>query len=250
MIWHIRLIRGMRFPSTSMFQSQTQNLLRSMRGYQKNGLQHFPKRGPMSWLHGYGLMYGGGALAVFISYYMSCLETVPYTNRRHSIMFVSRSQELALGRAIFEQTKSQARLQGNLLPDNHPTVQLVKRVGSRVAIVASSPAHSMTVKQGWLSEDAVMRDQGYGDQEHMKDIGWEFAVIRSPVPNAFVVPGILRVRSTLSRPLTRAIALSPSQEARWLSSLGLWISSQTRTSSRPFCLTNQHMSLPGIMQRG
>jgi predicted Zn-dependent protease len=165
------------------------NLLRSLYGKSKyrEELQHFPQRGPMGWLHGYGGLLAGGALASFAGYYFYSLETVPYTNRRHAIMFVSRSQELAMGRTIFEQTKQQARLSGNLLPDNHPMAQLVKRVGTRVAQVASSPVQSMT--RNWGSEASVLKDEGFGDQNHMKEIGWEFAVIRSPVPNAFVVPG-------------------------------------------------------------
>ena len=38
-------------------------------------------------------------------YYWSSLETVPYTGRRHSIMFVSRTQEMALGRTVFEMVR-------------------------------------------------------------------------------------------------------------------------------------------------
>lgn len=48
-----------------------------------------------------GWVVGGSAVA-FGAYYVSCIETVPYTGRRHSIMFVSRRQEQALGRMVFD----------------------------------------------------------------------------------------------------------------------------------------------------
>jgi len=135
------------------------------------GYQHFENRGRGSFFTGRRPWYIlGGAGLTFSVYYYSCLERVPYTGRSHSIMFVSRQQEKSLGKIIFEMQRQEAAMQRALLPDNHPMVQLVKKIGARVAAVASDGG-------------------GGGNSEHMKDLQWEYAIIASPIPNAFVVPG-------------------------------------------------------------
>ena len=69
-------------------------------------LQHFENRaGRTSWLSGRWPWVLGAATLSSGAYYWSCMETVPYTGRRHSIMFVSRTQELALGRTVFEMVR-------------------------------------------------------------------------------------------------------------------------------------------------
>jgi predicted Zn-dependent protease len=103
---------------------------------------------------------------------MACLETIPYTGRRHSIMFVSRQQEQALGKIVFDMQREEARQNQTLLPDYHRYSKLVRAVGMRVAQVASSEDFGTVV-----------------NLQHMKGLQWDFAVIQSPVPNAFVVPG-------------------------------------------------------------
>ena len=50
-------------------------------------------------------LLGGGA-AVTGMYYLNCLETIPYTGRRHSLMLVSRQQEQAIGKFVFETVRS------------------------------------------------------------------------------------------------------------------------------------------------
>ncbi|GAX84856.1 hypothetical protein CEUSTIGMA_g12277.t1 [Chlamydomonas eustigma] len=134
--------------------------------------QHFKNRGAGGWLNGRMPWILGGSVAVFGGYYIACLETIPYTGRRHSIMFVSRQQEQAMGKVVFEMQREEARQNHTLLPENHHYCKLVKSVGMRVAQVASS------------------EDPGFAaNLQHMKGLHWDFAVIQSPVPNAFVVPG-------------------------------------------------------------
>uniref|UniRef100_A0A7S3VQ66 Peptidase M48 domain-containing protein n=1 Tax=Dunaliella tertiolecta TaxID=3047 RepID=A0A7S3VQ66_DUNTE len=89
---------------------------------------------------------------------------------RHSMMFVSKQREKELGTAMFDMQRREAAMKNTLLPSHHPYVAAVKRAGMRVAEVAADGS-------------------GGGVFEHMKDVQWEFAVISSPVPNAFVVPG-------------------------------------------------------------
>ena len=64
----------------------------------------------------------------------------------------------------------QAKRSGTLLPPNHPGSLAVRRVGSRIAAIASDGA-------------------GGGYHAHMQGLKWEFSVINSPEVNAFVVPG-------------------------------------------------------------
>ena len=53
-------------------------------------------------------LLGGGAVAAG-TYYLYCLETIPYTGRRHSLMFVSRRQEQAMGKLVFEMVRTGRR---------------------------------------------------------------------------------------------------------------------------------------------
>jgi predicted Zn-dependent protease len=71
------------------------------------------------------------------------------------------------------QAKEEARAEGRLLPDAHPAARLVRRVGGRIAAVAARPE----------------TPNGRGAYGHMAGLQWEYAVIQSAVPNAFVVPG-------------------------------------------------------------
>eukprot|EP00201_Polytomella_parva_P002705 CAMPEP_0175078900 /NCGR_PEP_ID=MMETSP0052_2-20121109/24462_1 /TAXON_ID=51329 ORGANISM="Polytomella parva, Strain SAG 63-3" /NCGR_SAMPLE_ID=MMETSP0052_2 /ASSEMBLY_ACC=CAM_ASM_000194 /LENGTH=259 /DNA_ID=CAMNT_0016349047 /DNA_START=437 /DNA_END=1216 /DNA_ORIENTATION=+ len=85
-------------------------------------------------------------------------------------MFVSKSQERSLGDLIFKEQLQLARSEHALYPYNHTYTQRVRHIGEKIAKVASD---------GF----------GGGNWSHMKDMQWEFAVIRNGAPNAFVVPG-------------------------------------------------------------
>lgn len=108
---------------------------------------------------------GAGGAVVWVS----SRQEVPYTGRWHSIL-VDKNTEMQLGEQAFKQVLAEAAAAGKLLPPNHPASLAVRRVGSRIAAVAG---------------DGV----GGGYQDQMKGLKWEFAVIRSPEVNAFVVPG-------------------------------------------------------------
>ncbi|KXZ54546.1 hypothetical protein GPECTOR_4g611 [Gonium pectorale] len=138
------------------------------------GYTHFRGRGS-GWSLSEGgsrraLYVTGGLAAGFASYYVYCLEEVPYTGRRHSIMLVSRSGEQIMGKQLFEEVKAAAAAEGRLLPPSHPDVRRVERIGLAIAAVAGDGG-------------------GGGYVEHMKGLLWEFAVIDKNEPNAFVVPG-------------------------------------------------------------
>eukprot|EP00887_Chlorella_sp_A99_P005887 scaffold1.g5887.t1 len=77
-----------------------------------------------------------------------------------------------MGRDAFAQIVTEARMNGTLLPPNHPASMAVRRVGQRLAATAAKGA-------------------GGGFHQHLQQKGWswEFAVIRSKQVNAFVVPG-------------------------------------------------------------
>ncbi|KAL6747229.1 peptidase family M48-domain-containing protein, partial [Haematococcus lacustris] len=186
------------------------------------GVTHFRQPG---WAGG-GLGQGGQLLLVLAAlgaagYYWSCLETIPYTGRRHAIMLVSRSSERAMGRAVYDQQCQEAAAQHALLPAHHPYSQAVTLAplthpltpaypvppqwtqgtadpGLWGGRAAEQPADQgggrgsagKVVRRVGLQVARVAADgAGGGANAHMKDMDWEFAVIRNPTPNAFVVPG-------------------------------------------------------------
>ncbi|KAA6419203.1 hypothetical protein WJX79_002881 [Trebouxia sp. C0005] len=108
----------------------------------------------------------GGCFVVWVTN----REEIPYTGRMHCIL-VPTTVEQSIGQNTFVQIRSEAKSQGTLLPDHHPYVKLIKRIGLKIAQKASD-------------------DSGVsGHMEHMKGLKWEFAVIDSDQVNAFVVPG-------------------------------------------------------------
>jgi metalloendopeptidase OMA1, mitochondrial len=101
--------------------------------------------------------------------YISSRQEIPYTGRMHAIL-VDPETELELGAQTYAQVLTQAKMAGRLLPPNHSATQAVRRVGTRIAAIASDGA-------------------GGGYHAHMQNLKWEFSVINSPEVNAFVVPG-------------------------------------------------------------
>jgi hypothetical protein len=144
--------------------------MRRHMGSGRDGYTHFEHRGRRYYrLSGrtgtlLGLIATGGMVV-----WVRSREEVPYTHRRHSIL-VSPIQEHALGTATYAEVLAKARADGTLLPRTHPAVRAVEHVGTRIAKKA---------------EDGF----GGGFNGHMKGLQWDFAVINSPEPNAFVVPG-------------------------------------------------------------
>ncbi|GLC33438.1 hypothetical protein PLESTB_000075700 [Pleodorina starrii] len=146
--------------------SAVRSVWRDSRGY-----EHFQGRGHTWSPNNPRLLYGTAALAVSaLAYYLYSLETVPYTGRRHAIMLVSPYREQWMGKMGFEQFKALARADHQLLPDSHPDVQRVARLGRAIAAVAADGG-------------------GGGDFEHMRGLQWEFAVINDGMVNAAVLPG-------------------------------------------------------------
>ena len=101
--------------------------------------------------------------------YISSRQEIPYTHRYHSVLVDVETEKL-LGEQTFKQILMEAKMSGKLLSPGHPASRMVQRVGKRIAAVASD-------------------NYGGGFNEQMKGMNWEFAVIRSPEVNAFVVPG-------------------------------------------------------------
>jgi len=104
------------------------------------------------------------------SAYVTHLETVPYTNRKHLVL-ISPKQERALGSRMYDDLKRQTRMAGKLLPAEHRLTRLVSKIGGKIAREAENLA-----------------DWG-GQTGHMKKLKWEFVVVDSPEVNAFVLPG-------------------------------------------------------------
>lgn len=108
---------------------------------------------------------GVGGFAIWVS----SRQQIPYTGRYHSIL-VDTETERILGEQTFNQILMDAKASKKLISPTHPSSRMVRKVGERIAAVATD-------------------GYGGGFQDQMKGIKWEFAVIRSPEVNAFVVPG-------------------------------------------------------------
>ena len=99
-----------------------------------------------------GFVRAAGASVVGIG--LCGCHATPVTNRRR-VMLVPEGQEIALGAQAFEET-----LSSEPLSDNSHLIQIVNRVGQRIAQVS-----------------------GRSDYE------WDFRLIASPTQNAFCLPG-------------------------------------------------------------
>eukprot|EP00249_Psilotum_nudum_P002337 c15327_g1_i1 orf=445-1509(+) len=103
----------------------------------RNGPQRFPMGGPRSWLEGPGghdtrrrmliLVMTACGLCVWV--YVSHLEDVSYTYRRHFVL-VSPRLERTLGEENFKMLKQQ--LKGQILPPTHPLAIRVRKIAKDI----------------------------------------------------------------------------------------------------------------------
>ncbi|GMH35098.1 hypothetical protein BSKO_02966 [Bryopsis sp. KO-2023] len=135
-----------------------------------SGYEHFERSRRVLWDPKVNMYVFGAVGCCGLGLYISGLETVPYTHRRHSLM-ISAKKERQMGLETFQQVKASAAQDGTLLPNSHPIVKRIRQIGLRIAAVVDD-------------------GNGGGNTAHMKNLDWEFAVVddRSNV-NAFVVPG-------------------------------------------------------------
>ncbi|KAF9927098.1 hypothetical protein FBU30_003486 [Linnemannia zychae] len=102
-------------------------------------------------------MAAGAVVTVVGGYYVMHLERVPMTERIR-FMDVSVKQEEKMAKEAYSVVMRQFHNQ--ILPPNHPYTQYVKRVATRIIRAAG-----------------------------MENLEWEFYVVNSKEPNAFVLPG-------------------------------------------------------------
>jgi predicted Zn-dependent protease len=105
-------------------------------------------------LHRHLLLMGVLGLLIIIAAIDLGCQTTPLT-QRSQLIIVPESQEIALGLDAYQEV-----LKGEQLSTNKRYVDMVRRVGNRIATVAGRP-----------------------------DYSWEFNVIASPTQNAFALPG-------------------------------------------------------------
>jgi metalloendopeptidase OMA1, mitochondrial len=177
-------------------------LIRRAAWTDSKGYTHFGERTALSPL-GFGKGGGGGGRGsphaklmagatagiglAFGLYWLSCRETVPFTGRKHSVLFVSPAMEAQMGRQTFDGIRRQAMAEGALLPDAHPAARLVSRVGQRVAqAVDRSAAEEEEEEAGGSTTSKSAPKAAW---KHMRGLQWEYAVIDSPQVNAMVAPG-------------------------------------------------------------
>ena len=149
---------------------------RSYHGFRRQGYKRFNdsrdgRRGSFPhWIsnrRNQGLLVVGATASAAV--YISSRQEIPYTHRHHAVL-VDVDTEKMMGEQTFRQILAEAQRSRTLLSPRHPASQVVQRVGRRIAAIASD-------------------DYGGGFTKQMKNMEWEFAVIKSNDVNAFVVPG-------------------------------------------------------------
>ncbi|GAB5033062.1 m48-family peptidase [Nannochloropsis oceanica] len=116
--------------------------------------QHEPPPPPPS-KHGFppyfyalGIFSVGGTV-----YYFSSFEETPYTGRKRPI-FVSRQTELQLGEASNKAMLRQFK--GRVLPPDHPTVRLLRKVGRKLARAGGRDAEKLPWEFHVVDRDEIM----------------------------------------------------------------------------------------------
>ncbi|KAG2486173.1 hypothetical protein HYH03_015137 [Edaphochlamys debaryana] len=97
--------------------------------------------------------------ALFLCY----ADKVPYSGRQRAILglpFLSKWR-VDYYAAEYKETMELAASEGRLLPDDHPSVQLVRRLGTAMVAAAADGG-------------------GGGSWEHVKSLDWEFHVVEEP----------------------------------------------------------------------
>ena len=127
--------------------------------------------------------------AASIYAYRSCLDDVPYTNRRR-FLATSAEFEAKLGHEQYGALLEAHR--GGVLHESHRASVTVRRVGSRIASAAERCKREWTAKANAnASEEDDVRGGG-GESSSTPPPPtppYTYTVIRSPEANAFVLPG-------------------------------------------------------------
>ncbi len=128
--------------------------------------------------------------AASIYAYRSCLDDVPYTNRRR-LLVTSAEFEAKLGHEMYDALLEKHR--GGILHESHGASVAVKRVGSRIASAAERCKREWTAEANANSSDYDddVRGAGGGGESSSTPPPppYTYTVIRSPEANAFVLPG-------------------------------------------------------------
>ena len=114
------------------------------------------------------IQLGFATLAVGGVVYVTHLEPVPVTGRKHLVL-CSAATERRLGDEAYAQVRAQ--FAGSILPGSSQEAQRVQRVSRRILDVLPS------LGSGKLEHLA-----------HLRNTQWQFTVVRSPQVNAFAVP--------------------------------------------------------------
>ena len=151
-------------PRQLLFISSARSLVRGSNGTRDRGRNgNIP---PPYILFGFGVPLVGITATSIYAYY-SCLDNVPYTNRRR-LLATSPQWEAAMGH---EQYNALLKQYGqDILPKDHRASVTVQRVGSRIATAA----------------DGFSREWNMSQKQNTP---YTYTVIRSPDANAFVLPG-------------------------------------------------------------
>ncbi|BBN20157.1 metalloendopeptidase OMA1, mitochondrial [Marchantia polymorpha subsp. ruderalis] len=171
--------------------------VRGCRSYyvDKDGVQHFKRRGPVAWTEKLDtqrtMAWVGGVFVIGSVIYVTNLETVPYTHRKHFVL-VSPALERSVGDRGFKMLLKEYK--NRVLPPNHPETLRVHRISGEIieALMLGSKASdwgqldkvgedfsSFGTGTGWDTEtkkrDAPLLGT-YGDHAHTHeetvDEGW------------------------------------------------------------------------------
>ncbi|CAM8962395.1 unnamed protein product [Rhodiola kirilowii] len=169
--------RGFVFPHYAR-NSQLRNFVSKINNYRSGGIclggqsrfyyvhRHHVERSKPMWFqnHRNALLCSGA----FAALYLWNLETVPYTNRKDS-MLLSRMFDYWLGELLFRYGAKEM-YQGKILPENHQTSIRVKLIANNVI-------------------EAALQKGKEKARRHLCRLNWEVIVVKEPEVNAYCIPG-------------------------------------------------------------
>ncbi|KAL3822418.1 hypothetical protein ACHAXA_007425 [Cyclostephanos tholiformis] len=136
----------------------------------------------------YILLGIGIPIAASICAYRSCLNDVPYTNRRR-LLATSEYWEASMGHEQHASLLESYR--GDILPDDHAASITVRRVGGRIADAAERCTMEWSADGRGTTTTTTTTTGGGGGRIGRPPIPrpYTYTVVRSPDANAFVLPG-------------------------------------------------------------
>lgn len=156
-----------------------------------NQVHQFKPRGFRNWtqnprnlfkLGSFGLLGFG----VVTSVYLSNLETVPYTNRFHFVLFSTSLEKKLTESWLFEEYRKE--YEGRIVPSHHPESIRVQRILNNIVESAPKGLRKKVVDDD-DEEERRMSNWFKKPSANLEEFKWEIILVNEPTINAFCATG-------------------------------------------------------------